>query len=161
MVVTEVRQPAADPAQAPADSTAPPVSYAPVPDLDPASIALIPRSGPQGPAAPAMLAPPAPTQPPPPTPSSRTTLKPAVSPASKPASDAKAKPPTPGLIQLDINSATQSQLEQLPGIGPALAQRIVEYRTQKGRFTRVEDLDAVKGIGPKLLEKIRPHVTVK
>lgn len=62
---------------------------------------------------------------------------------------------------LDINRATADELEQLPGIGPTLAQRIVEYRQQVGRFQSVDDLRNVRGIGPKLLEQIRPLVVVR
>lgn len=67
-----------------------------------------------------------------------------------------AAPPTP----IRINSATASEFERLPGIGPALAARIVAYRAEHGNFTSVEDLVKVRGIGPKLLERIRPHVVL-
>jgi competence protein ComEA len=63
-----------------------------------------------------------------------------------------------GLI--NINRATQKELETLPGVGPAYAARIIEYRDSKGYFTKVEDLTKVSGIGPATLEKLRPHVTV-
>jgi competence protein ComEA len=59
---------------------------------------------------------------------------------------------------LNVNTATQAELELLPGIGPALASRIVEYRTAKGPFRSMSDLDAVSGIGPKMLEKLKPLV---
>lgn len=62
---------------------------------------------------------------------------------------------------VNINKATQAELELLPGIGPALAGRIIEHRTLRGAFRRVEDLDAVKGIGPKMLERLRPLVSVE
>jgi competence ComEA-like helix-hairpin-helix protein len=65
---------------------------------------------------------------------------------------------SPGL--LDINTATSAQWESLPGIGPALAGRIVAARDSLGRFKQPEDLLAVPGIGPKRLERIRPLVTV-
>lgn len=61
---------------------------------------------------------------------------------------------TGGLV--DVNTATLAQLEALPGIGPALAQRIVEHRP----YRSVDDLLEVSGIGPATLEKIRPLVTV-
>ena len=61
---------------------------------------------------------------------------------------------------VNINTATAEELEALPRIGPALAQRIIEYRTEHGPFQRVDDLINVKGIGATLLEKIRPLVTV-
>ncbi len=63
--------------------------------------------------------------------------------------------------RVNVNTATQAELELLPGIGPALAQRIIEHRRLRGAFRRVEDLDAVKGIGPKMLERLRPLVSVK
>ncbi len=61
---------------------------------------------------------------------------------------------------INVNTAAQGELELLPGIGPALAKRILEYRASKGPFKRIDDLDAVKGIGPKILERIRPQVAV-
>jgi competence protein ComEA len=51
-------------------------------------------------------------------------------------------------------------LDALPGVGPVLAQRIVDWRTAHGRFTSVDELDEVSGIGAKLLSEIRPHVRV-
>lgn len=62
---------------------------------------------------------------------------------------------------INVNTAGQVELELLPGIGPALAKRIIEHRTTKGAFKRVDDLDAVKGIGPKILERLRTQVTVE
>lgn len=61
---------------------------------------------------------------------------------------------------IDLNSATAAELEQLPRVGPVLAQRIVEFRTQHGPFTAVEQLDDVSGIGPAMLEALTPLVTV-
>ncbi|HUF09588.1 MAG TPA: ComEA family DNA-binding protein [Rhodothermales bacterium] len=62
---------------------------------------------------------------------------------------------------LDINSATITQLIGLPGIGPALAARIIEHREKAGRFARPEDLIKVKGIGPAKLARIQPLITVR
>ena len=62
---------------------------------------------------------------------------------------------------LDLNRASESEIEGLPGIGPAVAARIVARRDSIGRFRRVEDLDSIKGIGPALIEKIRGLVVVK
>jgi competence protein ComEA len=73
------------------------------------------------------------------------------------ASQSAARAPV-GLI--NINTATATELEELPGIGPSYAKGIIDYRTQNGPFVRVDDLDKVKGIGPKTLEKLRPLVTI-
>lgn len=56
---------------------------------------------------------------------------------------------------IDLNSADASALEDLDGVGPSLAKRIVDFRTKSGPFASVDDLDAVPGIGPALLERIR------
>ncbi len=61
---------------------------------------------------------------------------------------------------IDINTATASELETLPRVGPALAARIVAFRETHGRFASVEALDEVKGIGPRLMETLRPRVRV-
>ncbi len=61
---------------------------------------------------------------------------------------------------LDLNAATTEQLQQLPGIGPTTARRIVHFREKSGPFRRVEDLLAVRGITRKRLEKLRPYITV-
>ena len=61
---------------------------------------------------------------------------------------------------LNLNSATADELETLPGIGPGLAQSIVEYRERHGPFAAVEDLLLVPGIGPSRLAQIRELVTV-
>jgi competence protein ComEA len=61
---------------------------------------------------------------------------------------------------LNINTASAVELEQLPGIGPAIALRIVEYREFYGPFTSVDQLDEVTGISPAMVEQLRPLVTV-
>ncbi len=62
--------------------------------------------------------------------------------------------------QLNLNSATARELEQLPGIGPVLAQKIIEFREQHGPFQRFEDLLQVEGIGPAKLDGLRDLLIV-
>lgn len=62
--------------------------------------------------------------------------------------------------QININQATSSELEELTGIGPTLAKRIVAYRTQNGPFAVVEDLLKVEGIGEKKFESLKNEVSV-
>ena len=89
-------------------------------------------------------------------------------PSSPPASSVPAVSPQPseGLSipsegsRININTATSQELQTLRGIGPAMAQRIIEYRQTSGRFSTVDDLTNVKGIGEKTLEKIRDSITV-
>ena len=61
---------------------------------------------------------------------------------------------------VSLNDATARELECLKGVGPALAARIVAYRTLHGRFAAVDDLDSVPGVGTGLLERLRPYVRV-
>jgi competence protein ComEA len=56
---------------------------------------------------------------------------------------------------LHLNTATLEQLDELPGIGPATAQKILDFRDEHGAFTSVDELDAVPGIGPARLEQLR------
>jgi competence protein ComEA len=65
---------------------------------------------------------------------------------------------TPGPI--DLNTATETQLESLPGVGPALAQAIISERERRGGFTAVQQLGDVRGIGPKRLAELAPLVSV-
>jgi competence protein ComEA len=62
--------------------------------------------------------------------------------------------------KIDLNSATAEELGALPRVGPVLAQRIVDWRKEHGRFSAVEELDAVDGVGPKMLETLLPLVRV-
>jgi competence protein ComEA len=61
---------------------------------------------------------------------------------------------------INVNTASETELETLPEVGPVTAAAIVEYRTQNGPFATVDDLIDVSGIGPATLEQVRPFVTV-
>jgi len=74
------------------------------------------------------------------------------------AQDTAAKPAVSSLINL--NSASAAELEKLPGVGPAMATRILEYRQKSGGFKKIEELMNVKGIGEKSFLKMKPLVTV-
>ena len=62
--------------------------------------------------------------------------------------------------KVNLNKATNAQLETLPGIGPAFSARIIDYRQKNGGFKRIEDLQKVSGIGPKTFLKLKDLVTV-
>lgn len=62
------------------------------------------------------------------------------------------------LRTLDVNAASAEELELLPGIGPSVASAIVADRADRGPFRTVDDLDRVRGIGPALVSRVRPHV---
>jgi competence protein ComEA len=83
---------------------------------------------------------------------------PVVAPVSEP------EPPSPAAPsvarKINVNTATQAELELLPRIGPATAKAIIGHRSLHGPFRSVQDLDKVKGIGPKTLERLAPFVTV-
>ena len=62
---------------------------------------------------------------------------------------------------IDLNKATQAQLEVLPGVGPKMAERIIAYRAENGSFKSVDELDEVKGIGEKRMATLKPLVKVR
>lgn len=64
----------------------------------------------------------------------------------------------PSLGSIDLNSATKSELEQLPRIGPKTAERIIQFRDEHNGFGSNKDLMLVKGIGPKTFENIKPYL---
>lgn len=70
-------------------------------------------------------------------------------------------PASSGAVRLiDMNQAGLAELDLLPGIGPALGQRIIDYRREHGPFQTVESIQQVSGIGPRTLEKLRPLITL-
>jgi len=68
--------------------------------------------------------------------------------------------PASASAPVNLNTATAAQLETLPGIGKATAERILEYRQKNGSFKKVEDLMNVRGVGEKSFLKLKPLVTV-
>jgi len=65
------------------------------------------------------------------------------------------------LLALNLNTATPKQLEALPGVGPVLAKRIVDFREKKGGYRRIEELLAIPGISEKKFKVLRDHLTVQ
>ena len=70
------------------------------------------------------------------------------------------KASAPAAAVVNLNSATQAQLETLPGVGAATAKRIIEYRQKNGNFKKIEELMNVRGIGEKAFLKLKPRITV-
>jgi competence protein ComEA len=64
-------------------------------------------------------------------------------------------------IPININTASLADLEKIPGIGPEIASRIIEYRATHGKFSSFDDLKEVKGIGGKKLEKMKDSITLQ
>lgn len=85
-------------------------------------------------------------------------------PHGSPAPSSQSAPPTiseaQSALSVNINTAPAEELERLPGIGRALAARIVSYREQYGRFRRAEHLIMVRGIGERRFRRLRPFITV-
>jgi competence protein ComEA len=62
--------------------------------------------------------------------------------------------------KVNINTATIEQLQTLPGVGPALAQRVLDYRAKVGKFNKIEEILNVKGFGEKMFQKIKDRLLV-
>ena len=62
--------------------------------------------------------------------------------------------------QINLNTANEKDLQELPGIGPAMSARIVEYRETNGAFQNIEDIKKVRGIGAAKFEKLKDRVTI-
>ena len=77
--------------------------------------------------------------------------------SSKAGASSKSSKFRPAYGSININTATEQELDTLPGVGPATAAKIVEYRTAHNGFSSIDELDQVKGIGPKKLEEMRPY----
>ncbi len=96
------------------------------------------------------------TSAPPPAPAASTPDEPAPADSGRIAAD----PGSPPVFRVDLNRASVGELDALPGVGPVLAARIVAHRSAHGPFLQVEELRAVRGIGPRLMERLRERVTV-
>ena len=68
------------------------------------------------------------------------------------------RPEPPPVLRLDLNHAAAAELDVLPGLGPARAARIIEYRAAHGPFAGVDDLRRVHGIGPVTVARLRPYL---
>jgi len=84
---------------------------------------------------------------------------------SAPALSAQSKVPAPkpaatAAAPVNLNTATAEQLETIPGVGPRMAERIIDYRQKNGGFKKIEDLMNVSGVGEKSFLKMKPLITV-
>jgi len=83
--------------------------------------------------------------------------------ASPSSAQSKASPPKPtatAAAPVNLNTATAEQLATIPGVGPKMAERIIDYRQKNGGFKKVEDLMNVSGVGEKSFLKMKPLITV-
>jgi competence protein ComEA len=82
-------------------------------------------------------------------------------PVSPPSGPSLHSPSSPGGGKVNINTATAEELDTLPGIGPSLAQRIIDCRTTNGPFQSIEDIKNVRGIGDVTFEELKDKITVQ
>lgn len=78
-----------------------------------------------------------------------------------PSSDEQSDSSDSSSQKININTATQTELETLPGIGPSTALKIINYRSENGKFSTIEDIKNVKGIGDSKFNNIKDYITVK
>ena len=87
----------------------------------------------------------------------------AVAGGTRPSDEAESGAPDAAIAGLGskvrLATATAEELDELPGVGPVTAQKILDYRAEHGPFRSVDELDAVPGIGPARVEQLRDHVT--
>lgn len=90
----------------------------------------------------------------------RITVPSRISQASPPADNPDGAQPDPAGALIDINNAGIGELDQLPGVGPAIAQRILDYREANGPFRTIDQLAEIEGISLEMVEELRPLVTL-
>lgn len=64
-------------------------------------------------------------------------------------------------VKININKASQAELETIPGVGPSTAQKIITYRNEKGKFKSLEDIKNISGIGDAKYEKMKDYIKIK
>jgi competence protein ComEA len=84
----------------------------------------------------------------------------ALAPLSAAAQQSKASPKAASTEKVNLNTATVEQLQTLPGVGPAIAKRILDHRAKNGKFNKVEEIINVKGIGEKKFQKMKDRLVV-
>jgi competence protein ComEA len=84
----------------------------------------------------------------------------AVAPSVAMAQTAPAAAKTSTSERVNLNTATAEQLQTIPGIGPAMAKRVIEYRSKVGKFGKIEEIINVKGVGEKRFQKMKDRLTV-
>ncbi len=83
-----------------------------------------------------------------------------LTPVSTFAQQSKASPKATATEKVNLNTATLDQLQTLPGVGPAVAKRILEHRTKVGKFNKIEEILNVKGIGEKRFQRMKDRLVV-
>lgn len=94
---------------------------------------------------------------PPPVALTSTSTSPLPNPAPQPS---LTRPPPPPAGKININIANYEELQEIIGVGPVIAQRIIDYRSQNGQFQKIEDLKNVSGIGDVTFEKMKDEITI-